>query len=450
MPKPRLKQLVRESLRNVKSHNRSDDLVKLAREFELFKARLRRMVEALAAEHKCMIMLNKSRLNVAVQISKLAENSPLEACAGKAPNGEMEADSSDMETFMSVHHNMHNRIDMYAGRFSQFILDYAVEWEKVVVTRVTGNLKQSEKLRRELDHYQQKVEVMRLSTNKTMAQGKIVKPEQAERLKRNEEKLFHARRHYEEFASDLCLLIEEVTERSWKDLHPIFIKLAQFDGSIAADEQKYFANLFNVAEDLKQVARSHGLRPQARLKQLETEKGKSVSTRQPGTLLLETRMDGRSHSNSSISFESCNSTDNANKAATTTSSMLHVAAMAPPPPTFEMVEAATRNVSINDNDSANSAYSPIAAPPASAPPPPPPPPKLSMFSQTFPAQDSATPTPKSTTTNPFHPSFTSAPSTASATSSHVPQGGYNPFDSSSSIPESKSQSTKLSTNPFDN
>ena len=64
MPKPRLKQLVRESLRNVKSNNRSDDLVKLARDFEVFKARLRRMVEALAAEHKCLIMLNKSRLNV--------------------------------------------------------------------------------------------------------------------------------------------------------------------------------------------------------------------------------------------------------------------------------------------------------------------------------------------------------------------------------------------------
>lgn len=319
-----------------------------------------------------------------------------------------------------------------------------------MVTRVTSNLKQSEKLRRELDHYQQKVEVMRLSTNKTMSQGKIVKPEQADRLKRNEEKLFQARRHYEEFANDLCLLIEEVTERSWKDLHPIFIKLAQFHGSIAADEQKYFANLFNVAEDLKQMARSHGLRPQARLKQLESENGKSVSTKQPGTLLLETNLDeDRSHSNSSISFESCNSTDNANKAATTTSSMLQVAAMAPPPPTFEMVEAATRNVSINDNDSANSAYSPIAAPPASAPPPPPPLPKLSMFSQTFPTKDNATPTPKSTTANPFHPSFSSIPSTGSTSSSHVPQGGYNPFDSSSSVPESKPQSTKQSTNPFD-
>ena len=383
-------------------------------------------------------------------MSKLAENSPLEACAGTAANGETEADPSDMETFMSVHHNMHNRIDMYAGRFSQFILDYAVEWEKVVVTRVTTNLKKSEKLRRELDHYQQKVEVMRLSTNKTMAQGKIVKPEQAERLKRNEEKLFSARRHYEEFANDLCMLIEEVTDRSWKDLHPIFIKLAQFDGSVAADEQKYFANLFNVAEDLKQVARSHGLRPEARLKQLETEKGQTVSTKQPNTLLLETNMDeDRSHSNSSISFESCNSTDKpANTTTTTTSSMLQVAAMAPPPPTLEMVEAATRNISINDNDSANSAYSPIAAPPASAPPPPPPPPKLSMFSQTFPTQNN--PTPKATTTtNPFHPSFSSHHSTGSTSSSHVPQGGYNPFDSSSSIPESKPQSTKVSTNPFD-
>lgn len=147
----------------------------------------------------------------------------------------------------------------------EHIVEYAVNWEKVIVSRVSTSLKTSEKLRRELDHYTKKVENIQMS----LVKGKTADKNQ-EKLARNTQKLAVAKKDYEEYSSDLSLLIEEVTSRSWKDLHPILLKMVQFDVNLAGDENQILLNLSLIDDSLRSLAHNMGLKPETRLKDLET------------------------------------------------------------------------------------------------------------------------------------------------------------------------------------
>jgi hypothetical protein len=170
----------------------------------------------------------------------------------------------------------------------------------LVLCSGTG-LKKAEEMRVEVDHYQQKVESLRLSANQTMAKGKQVDAKAAEKLKRNEDKLLKIKESNSRFVSELCLLAEEVTERSWRDLHPLLVKIAQFDVTLSSDEAKAMVSLNNVVSQLKKLADQHGIKPQARLKDLETLDPQLLSTAkgEDGTLKIEAGMGGLSMSSSS-------------------------------------------------------------------------------------------------------------------------------------------------------
>lgn len=127
--------------------------------------------------------------------------------------------------------------------------------------------------------YLQKYEGLRQTANSTMAKGKQVDTKSAERLTRNEEKLIKIKESTSKFTADLCILIEEVTERSWRDLHPLLIKISQFDVTLSKDEAAAIASLNNVVSELKRVAVTHGIKPQARLKDLENLDPIHLSTR---------------------------------------------------------------------------------------------------------------------------------------------------------------------------
>ena len=64
-------------------------------------------------------------------------------------------------SYLSVHEGLANKSKMYSNKYAQFVVDYAMEWEKVVVARVSTGLKKAEQLRVEVDHYQAKVESLR-------------------------------------------------------------------------------------------------------------------------------------------------------------------------------------------------------------------------------------------------------------------------------------------------
>ena len=116
-----------------------------------------------------------------------------------------------------------------------------------------------------------------------MAKGKQVDVKSAERLKRNEDKLLKIKETTSKFTQDLCILMDEVVERSWRDLHPLLVKIAQFDVTLSKDEASAIDSLNSVVSELKNVAAKHGIKPQARLKDLENLEPARLSTRTDGS-----------------------------------------------------------------------------------------------------------------------------------------------------------------------
>ena len=206
--------------------------------------------------------------------------------------------SNTVCSYASVHDDLAAKAKSYSQKYQQFVLEYAIEWEKVIRTRIDAGIKKAEELRIELDHYQKKTEALRLQANQAMAKGKPVSSNTQEKLSRNEEKLIASKQGYNRVATDLCILMEEVTERSWRDLHPLLIKCAQFDMTLASDEAKVLAELNGVVASLKQVATEKGLSAQPRLKDLAGLKPELLSTRPGGIagLAIEAAPSGMSAS----------------------------------------------------------------------------------------------------------------------------------------------------------
>lgn len=64
MAKKRVGVLLRESIGGNKSTNKSTDLAALTQRYVEFTKRIRAMVDALKAQHACMIQMEESRLKV--------------------------------------------------------------------------------------------------------------------------------------------------------------------------------------------------------------------------------------------------------------------------------------------------------------------------------------------------------------------------------------------------
>jgi hypothetical protein len=194
--------------------------------------------------------------------------------------------SDTVMSYLSIQEGVASKAKVYLQKYAQFVIDYAVEWEKVVTSRVDRGIKTAELQRVELDHYQRKVETLRQSANATMVKGKQVDQKAADRLIRNEEKLGKCRETYSKFIASLCTLMDEVTDRSWRDLHPLLVKIAQFEVTLSGDEAKALATLNTVVNELKRLAVTHGIKPQARLKDLDSMDPSTLSTRAPGSAPL--------------------------------------------------------------------------------------------------------------------------------------------------------------------
>lgn len=275
--KARVKQILKEKVSKNKGHNTSEDLTKLTEEYNIFCMRLAGLVKALMHQHAAMQALAKAKLQVAQHLALLSRDSVLYEMAGQSAGPERSSES--VNSYFSIQEGVCNKNIMYVDKYKQFVVDYAQEWYTAVTTRVGEGLKKAETMRVELSHYQSKVESLRQSANSTMAKGKQIDTKTSERLTRNEDKLIKTKEETSRFINDLCLLMEEITERSWRDLHPLLVKCAQFETQVSGDESKSQAALGQVVAALKKVADDHGINAQARLKDIRELDPHTLSTR---------------------------------------------------------------------------------------------------------------------------------------------------------------------------
>ena len=255
--KPRFATRLKEAIGAANPNYSSPDLKTLEARFLSLKGQLGNLVAALSDHYESMVRMNKTRAQVAKAIGDISAESPIYVYAG-APAG---TDGSDETTvsYASVHNVLASRHEMYTERYLQFVVEYAAEWERAVVTKITASLKKAEKLRVDLDHYQSKLDGMQHSMRNAVDRGKAVDPNQQERIRRNADKLQRARDEYESFVSALCVLLEEVTGSCWKDLQPLLTKIIQFEHTINADEARFLQNINHALDALEDVARKHGL-----------------------------------------------------------------------------------------------------------------------------------------------------------------------------------------------
>ena len=74
-------------------------------------------------------------------------------------------------TYVSIHKNMAERATGYMQKYEEFIINYAVEWERVLTERVSEDIKRVDNHKRDLDHYVKKVESLRAANDKNLAKG---------------------------------------------------------------------------------------------------------------------------------------------------------------------------------------------------------------------------------------------------------------------------------------
>jgi len=305
MKKNRIVTRVKDRTGLAKSKNRNADLAVLRGKYAQFSKNLKFLVSALRHQHDAMLAHSKARLEVAKAVNALTVETPLFKCGGDIPasavgtadGGGGDDDDEDAAhggdgaaseavvphrqdpgSYAAIVLQLHKKHKMYGDKYAEHILEYATKWHSLLDTRVAKHLKEAEKLRVDLDHYGRKVDDLNKSMNKTMSKGKSVSDAGADKVKRNEQKLVQARMEYDRFINNLCGFLEEVINRGWKDMHPLLIKMGQFDGALSAEETSLLkGSMAAVMMELKRMpARHPGLQPAGRLKDLENSSLESI------------------------------------------------------------------------------------------------------------------------------------------------------------------------------
>jgi hypothetical protein len=186
---------------------------------------------------------------MAREIASFAEGSPLESHIGNL---------DDTRSFLSVFYNTSNVTAKYSIKYRHDIIDYCVEWEVIVSTRVDKEADDTKKLREMFNHYHDKVDALRKKVNVQEIKGKSANNSLVEKLQRNEEKLDEASELYESSALPLCVLIEEVVQYGYKDLYPLILATMKFEMEHSQHEARTF-HLFQNEEFEKEFREEMGI-----------------------------------------------------------------------------------------------------------------------------------------------------------------------------------------------
>ena len=212
----------------------------------------------------------------------MSNDTPLEKIAGSSTDDGPENTREGNETYASVMiDDLDRQTRKQADDFHKFAIDYVAEWETTVTTRVNADMKATDQLRRDADHYKSKVESLQGNVKKYGDHGKAVPEATRDKLDRNEKKLQEATRLYNDAAEDLYLLMDEVVDRSWRDLHPLLLKTLQMEVDVCNHERHVMAQPFQrMMEEMGALAQREQVKP--RLKDVVDGTPEMLCTRPNG------------------------------------------------------------------------------------------------------------------------------------------------------------------------
>lgn len=166
-----------------KSPHKSKDLEGLTDRYHELQKSIRHLLVDLKTEHSTMTKYYEARSEVASRIAHLATGSPLVEIAGSSSAEPSVAETQVGESYSAMHKALAAKGTDGAVAFQEHVIHYVTEWDSVITTRIDAGLKKSVALRRDLDHYEHKVE--HLKHKKTPDEEKVERNEDKHTIARD-------------------------------------------------------------------------------------------------------------------------------------------------------------------------------------------------------------------------------------------------------------------------
>jgi hypothetical protein len=229
--------------------HRSPELVPLTTSYQNLRKRLKYLIKSAEAYQKATRQVEQARSKLFQEFATLSRGTPLYDHVGKlldadslqsieqmgnvslattseglelqAKSVTQVAEQLGAKSLASLQQLAAAHAKINSVEYQEHVLGYLSEWQQVVTSNVDKQLKAVKKLQQNRLHYEKKVESLRRKVNQLESKGKATPQAVVERLSRNEEKLKDAFENHEQWAGQLCVLLEQVTEHGWKDLYPL-------------------------------------------------------------------------------------------------------------------------------------------------------------------------------------------------------------------------------------
>lgn len=183
------------------------------------------------------------------QVSAWTEGSPLAySTSGSVP-----------PSYKTVNSSISTASRCQEDQYEEKIIDYAIEWKKLVTLKFTSEYEEVQNSKRDVEHYTKKVTGLRGNRKRSKSNGKEVGTKLSEKLERNEEKLEQASKSYDKHKRSLLHLVDELVDKSWKDLFPLMILIFEFDVNNAQERAMVLSELHDVMKDLSVAASENGI-----------------------------------------------------------------------------------------------------------------------------------------------------------------------------------------------
>lgn len=197
-----------------------------------------------------------------------------------AAAGDQTGCNSNSNSYMHIQDTLSKQFAKRADELHKDCIAYVVDWEKCVTARASLKTKETERLRLDADHYKAKVSSLEAAVSSRENKGKPVPPKEREKLERNEEKLEEAERAYDVAANDLFLFLDEVVDRSWRDLQVLAVRVLRWEASAATDEASALQGLEDLVRSLQRLGDEEGI--SHRLCDISNMSPEALTTRRDG------------------------------------------------------------------------------------------------------------------------------------------------------------------------
>jgi len=310
-----------------KSSNQNEQLIKLKERYQQMCQQLKVLGKALNQRHQALVHTAKSRVAVAKAFSAMGavEGSPMSDHTGSW-SVEDDAATGPPPSYTHCMSIIDLQAESRASEFKAFALDYFVDWQETVTTRINADIKKTDQYRQDADHYKTKVESLAAGKKRLEEKKRPVPDSTLEKLRRNQEKLEEATIVYNAAALDLFLLMEELVDRAWRDLYPLFLAVLQWDIETTQDDSSVVKDLKEMVEKLKELQDTQKI-SRNRMPEVAKESAKNLSTRPEGVDAVDVPFGGGDHSNSSEPGKVV---------------IEEVTPLSPPPPTMEDIAASEK------------------------------------------------------------------------------------------------------------